>query len=402
MKNYSNLIKYTSTKDLGELCDIFGGIAAPKDEESFKDGSIPFVKMQDLGRYHLTKNLTNTKEQLNKEYVIKKGFRIFPKGSILLPRSGSVHLNHRAILGVDACIVSHIAVLINKAPTIISTEFLYHVLASYDMKKIMSQTTGLNMITFENLKKIKIPILSLPVQRRIVSILERAEQTKQMRAEADELTNKFLQAVFLEMFGDPIKNPKKWDKKKLKVFGKILTGNTPSRKIAEYYGAHIDWIKSDNVNTPHTYLTKSEEMLSEEGAKVARIVPKRSILVTCIAGSLSCIGNVAIADRNVAFNQQINAIIPNDDVNELFMYHLILNTKKYIQKFSTKSMKGMLSKSVFESIPLIYTPRPLQQKFASIVEKVEAMRANQKSSKQEIENLFGALMQKAFRGELAA
>ena len=257
-------------------------------------------------------------------------------------------------------------------------------------------------INTTSLKKFKIILPPLDTQKKIVAALEKAEETKRLRAQADELADRLLQSVFLEMFGDPVKNPKGWEKKKLKCFGDIVTGNTPSRENKSYYGNFIDWIKSDNINTPYTFLTKSDEMLSEEGAKVGRIVPKGSVLVTCIAGSLSCIGNVAIADREVAFNQQINAIIPNKNLNTLFLYHLISNTKEYIQSFSTQSMKGMLSKGVFESIPFILPPLPLQQKFARIVEKIESMRRSQNQSKQQIEDLFSALMQKAFNGELVA
>jgi len=202
------------------------------------------------------------------------------------------------------------------------------------------------------------------------------------------------------MFGDPVKNHNGWEKKRLKEFGEVKTGNTPSRKNPEYYGDYIEWIKSDNINTPYIYLTKSEEMLSEEGAKIGRIAPKGSVLVTCIAGSLSCIGNIGIADRDVGFNQQINAIIPNKEVNKLFLYHLILITKNYIQNYSTKSMKGMLSKSTFESIVYIFPPTPIQNEFGTLAKKIGLLKNNQNESKEQIDNLFNSLMQQAFRGEL--
>ena len=112
-------------------------------------------------------------------------------------------------------------------------------------------------------------------------------------------------------------------------------------------------------------------MLSEKGAKEGRIASKNSILVTCIAGSLSCIGNVAIADREVAFNQQINAIIPSEKINEVFLYYLILNSNEYIQNYSTKSMKGMISKTVFSSIYFISPPIEIQNQFAAFAIKNE-------------------------------
>ena len=281
--------------------------------------------------------------------------------------------------------------------------YLYHFLKANELK-ISSKGTGstFTAINKKTIHELEIPLPPLQTQKKIVAILEKAERLKEWRKEADELTDEFLKSTFLEMFGDPVTNPKKWDVKKLKDFGKIQTGNTPPRKNPDYYGEYIEWIKSDNINTPNTYLTTSEEMLSENGVTAGRIVQKGSILVTCIAGSLSCIGNVAVADREVAFNQQINAITPNEDVNELFLYHLILNTKNYIQNYSTQSMKGMISKSVFESIPFIFPPIDLQQKFTLVAKKVEQLREHQSQSRQHIDDLFNALMQKAFCGELEA
>ena len=204
----------------------------------------------------------------------------------------------------------------------------------------------------------------------------------------------------MELFGDPINNTKNWDIVCLKEFGEIKTGNTPPRKNPENYGEYMEWIKSDNINTSNIYLTKSNEMLSEEGVKRGRVVPKGSVLVTCIAGSIDCLGNVAVANRVVSFNQQINAIIPNKKVNELFLYHLILYTKNYLQTFSTSVLKGMINKKTFSEIPMILPPIELQNQFAEIVQQVEIIKKYQNQSKEELDNLFNNLMQKAFKGEL--
>jgi type I restriction enzyme, S subunit len=164
----------------------------------------------------------------------------------------------------------------------------------------------------------------------------------------------------------------------------------------------VEWIKSDNINTPHTYLTYGEEMLSEMGAEIGRIAPKNSILVTCIAGSISCIGNAAIADRDVAFNQQINAIIPKEGTDPFFVYYLIIYSKDNIKKFSTHSMKGMISKGLFESIYFICPPSDLQREFGKFAEKIEQIKFSQITAKQRTEELFNSVLQKAFAGELVA
>jgi type I restriction enzyme S subunit len=201
------------------------------------------------------------------------------------------------------------------------------------------------------------------------------------------------------MFGDPATNPKGWDKKFIKDIGQVITGNTPSRANPEFYGDAIEWIKSDNINTPLDYLTQAEEGLSELGKSVSRIAPSGSILVTCIAGTPSCIGNAAIANRDVAFNQQINALVPFTH-NVKFIYTQILVAKKLIQEASTASMKGMVSKSRFEEIRFISPPLQLQKEFAQRVEAVEKLKATHRASLSELQALFTSLQHRAFRGEL--
>jgi len=374
---------------LGEVSEFINGRAFKPSE--WEDEGKLIIRIQDL-----TGSISDphyTKKKYHHKYLIKKG-------DLLI--SWSATLDAFIWNREDGWLNQHIF-KVNENPLVIDKIFLFYLVRN-KIDSIKKQTHGSTMkhITKKNFDSTKIPLPPLQTQKMIVAILEKAERLKEWRKEADELTDEFLKSTFLEMFGDPVTNPKKWDVKKLKDFGKIQTGNTPPRKNPDYYGEYIEWIKSDNINTPNTYLTASEEMLSENGVTVGRIVQKGSILVTCIAGSLSCIGNVAVADRVVAFNQQINAITPNEDVNELFLYHLILNTKNYIQNYSTQSMKGMISKSVFESIPFIYPPIDLQQKFTLVAKKVEQLREHQNQSRQQIDNLFNVLMQKAFRGELEA
>ncbi len=165
------------------------------------------------------------------------------------------------------------------------------------------------------------------------------------------------------------------------------------------YGNYIEWIKSDNINTTSMYLTQAREGLSEEGLSIARSVDEGNILMTCIAGSLSCIGNVAIADRKVSFNQQINAIVPKEN-NHLFIYHLLLLSKPYIQGKVNMSLKGILSKGKLLELEFFFPPLSLQIQFAEFVEKVEAQKALLKKSLADMEQNYQSFMQKCFKGEI--
>ncbi len=247
--------------------------------------------------------------------------------------------------------------------------------------------------------KIKVPVPPIAEQQKIASILDAADNLRQKDQQLIEKYTALSQSLFLEMFGDPVSNPMGWDKKPLKDVGIVRTGNTPARENLEYFGTHIEWIKTTNINTPSMYLTQSEEYLSEEGLKVGRSVNAGSLLVTCIAGSKSVIGNVSIADRKVAFNQQINSFTPHEG-NVLFFYSLFKAGKKHIQSFSTDSMKGMINKSKFESIDFIIPPIELQNQFAERILAIEAQKQLALASLEKSAALFNSLLQRAFKGEL--
>lgn len=208
----------------------------------------------------------------------------------------------------------------------------------------------------------------------------------------------FLWAAFLDMFGDLVTNPKGWEVKPLKQLEKVTTGNTPSRKEEEFYGDHIEWIKSDNINTPSHLLTRASESLSVEGKKIARVVGKGSILVTFIAGSFDCIGNADYDNREVAFNQKINALTPLGSVKSWFLYALILLSKKNIQSASTSSMKGMVSKGKMEEIPMICPSLSIQEKFKKSFFNFLSMNDNLDCYFAKVSDVFDSIRQRAFSG----
>jgi type I restriction enzyme S subunit len=167
-------------------------------------------------------------------------------------------------------------------------------------------------ITNAGIKKITVPLPPLDDQKRIAHLLGKVEWLITRRKQHLQLLDDLLKSVFLEMFGDPVRNEKGWDKPELKHFGKISTGNTPPRKDPSNYSSqHIEWIKTDNISVDSVYISQAAEYLSDTGATKTRTVTKGALMVACIAGSVESIGRAALTDRTVAFNQQINAIQPS-------------------------------------------------------------------------------------------
>jgi type I restriction enzyme S subunit len=275
--------------------------------------------------------------------------------------------------------------------------FLKYILIARGLNDVISGSAQ-PQITRTGLKNVRVPNPPLKTQQRIAGILDNAtalrDKTAQLLIEYDLLA----QSVFLEMFGDPVINEKGWDKEPLKKLGKTITGNTPSRAVSEYYGNYIEWIKTDNINTPNMLLTKADEYLSKLGLTKARKVAKGAILVTCIAGSRRVIGNVSITDRLVSFNQQINAFEAFNGC-PLFWYYQFILAKPYVQNNSTNGMKGIITKGKFEKMMFINPTIALQNEFADKIALIEQQKALAKQELQESEDLFNCLLQQAFKGE---
>ena len=199
---------------LGELCDIRGGFPAPQDDAAFEDGEIPFVRMKDVGRHHFTNNLCETEQSLNRVHFEGGRYQLTPRGSILMPRSGSVALNHRAVLTIDAVVVSHLCALVLTSDRI-TVDFLYRFLCLADMRKLTKKTTGLDSIAFSDLRLVAIPLPPLSEQRRIAGVLDQAEGLRAKRRAALAQLDYLTQSLFLDLFGDPASNPKGWPVRRL-------------------------------------------------------------------------------------------------------------------------------------------------------------------------------------------
>ena len=266
----------------------------------------------------------------------------------------------------------------------------------------LATTTGVPGLNRNDAYSLEISLPPLSEQRRIVEILDQADRIRRLRADADAKADRILPALFIKMFGDPVTNPMGWPKRSISELATVITGNTPPRKKQEYFGDYIEWVKSDNLNTPSHYITPTAEYLSEEGAKIGRKALPGSALVTCIAGSPSAIGNVALADREVAFNQQINAAVPREGVDCYYLYGHFVVGKRLVQSASTGGMKGIVTKNRFCEIEFLAPPSNLQERFGyrckQICEQTEA-RLKQVGR---IDRLFSSLLYRAFSGDLTA
>ena len=316
--------------------------------------------------------------------------------TIVVGRKGSVGELHYSC---DPCWPIDTTYYVDPSTSEADLRWLYHTMKSLRLHELnkAAAVPGLNR---NDAYQQKILVPDLEDQRRIAAILDKADSARSKGNQELEMIDNLLRSAFLERFGSPQTNRKGIARAPIKQLARVVTGNTPPRKDLENYGNVVEWIKSDNINTPEHFLTPAAEHLSDVGRSLGRIAPVGSTLVTCIAGSPSVIGNAALADREVAFNQQINAVIPKDDTDPYFLYCQFLVGKPLVQASSTNSMKGMVSKGRFQQIEFLRPSQDDQEEFGRVFVRTIGLSNYIRTKCAESDALFSALSQRAFRGEL--
>ena len=376
-----------TTKRLLDVCDFQGGTQPPKDEwiNDPREGYVRMLQIRDYsqGDAKFIQYVKDTKK-LHK----------CTKDDIMLSRYGYIG---QAFIGLEGAYNVALVKVIKKAE--IHTPYLLCYFQSYYFQHFLLSNVGARAtipgFNKDELENALIRIPEICEQIEIASKITKVDELIGFHKQQLNVLDTLIKSRFIEMFGDPKNNPNGYLKKRLKDTCRVITGNTPSRAVSEYYGNRIEWIKTDNIVEGMLHPTVATESLSEKGSDVGRTVESDTILMACIAGSLSSIGRVCVTDRKVAFNQQINAIEPND-YNTLFLYVMLQLSKEYLIEEINMALKGILSKSKLEGKVFIVPPMDLQQQFAAFVEQVDKSKFEIQQSLEKLEILKKSLMQQYF------
>lgn len=147
----------------------------------------------------------------------------------------------------------------------------------------------------------------------------------------------------------------------IKELGKVITGNTPSMKNTEFYNSNdIGFVKPDIFeNSRITHINSTNSFISENARNKARIVKKDTVLITCI-GSIGKVGIIEGAEYS--FNQQINAIEPNNKVVAKYLAYNILSNKNRLMNIANAPVVPIINKTQFENFDIVINENIEEQK----------------------------------------
>jgi len=260
---------------------------------------------------------------------------------------------------------------------------------------------------FKYLKRAEVVLPPLAEQRRIAEVLDRAEALRAKRRAALAQLDSLTQSLFLDMFGDPVSNPKGWPETTLLgEVADIVSGVTKGRKLNGERVRNVPYLAVANVQDRALTLT-AIKTIEATIAEIARFRLCLDDLVLTEGGDPDKLGRGTLwrgeLPECIHQNHIFRVRITSDLLAPFFASWLISGPrgKRYFLK-SAKQTTGIASINMTQlrGFPLLVPPISLQREFARRVTAVEKLKAAQRAALAELDALFATLQHRAFRGEL--
>lgn len=257
-------------------------------------------------------------------------------------------------------------------------------------------------VTKEDICSLEITLPPLSEQRRIASILDKAEELRQKRQQAIEKLDQLLQATFIDMFGDPVNNPKGWNKVRFEEVVEFLTGF--AFKSADFKESGIKLCRGINVlpNTLDWDDTAYWDIVDVE--KYSRFkIQRNDILVAMDRPWISTGFKIALVQRNdpnMLLVQRVARLRVKEDFGANFLFQILSSPEFKKHCRITETTVPHISPTDFKSFELIKPDNYLIEKFEKIAKLIHSQKAKMCNLSSEHKNLFDSLQNQAFSGKL--
>jgi type I restriction enzyme S subunit len=249
-----------------------------------------------------------------------------------------------------------------------------------------------------DVENLLIPLPPLPEQRRVAAVLDKADAIRRKREVGMGLTEELLRSTFLEMFGDPVANPKGWTAEKLGDLSSIRRGSSP-RPIENYMGGGVPWIKiGDATKGDSFYITDTEDHVTQSGAEKSVLLEPGSLVVANSGVSLGFARILKI--KGCIHDGWLSLENLDKRLNKVYLLRLINCLTDHFRQIAPEGTQPNLNTGIMKEFRVPIPPIDLQRKFERAAYAILEMSANRKKAATEAELLFGSLVQRAFRGEL--
>lgn len=373
---------------LGDVATITSGGTPKRDVPGYYDhGTIPWVKTGDLK----TRYIYEVEDYITRDGLKNSSAKMFPAETVLIAMYGAT-IGACSILGIDASTNQACAAILPNDKLL--NKFLYYFFASIKDELISLGVGGAQPnISGTIIKNLKIPMPPLPVQQQIADALDRASTLIEKRKAQIEKLDLLVKSQFIDMFGDPVTNPKRWEMSTIGEEIRFEGGAQPDKRYFEYKASN------DNIRLIQIRDYKSDENITYiPKEKARRFCRTDDIMIGRYGPPIFQILKGIEGAYNVALIKATPIRCNVEYARRFLMQDTLL---KYIEGLSqrTAGQTGIdMPKLKAYPFPL---PQPrLQNQFAAFVQQVESQKSQLQQSLTKLEQNYKSLMQKCFRGEI--
>ena len=283
----------------------------------------------------------------------------------------------------------------------INIRYLCRHLERYDITSFITGSTR-GKLTKSSASIIPIALPTLEEQRRIAAILDKADAVRRKRKQAIALTEDLLRSAFLDMFGDPVTNPKGWKRGFIADIAQIVTDGTHHTPERSDEGIYL--LSARNIQEGYIDISGGVDFIpvSEFERLSKRYNPNQhDVLISC-SGS---VGRVTVVRDFPTFSivRSVAAIRTKPDLLKPEFLESLLHTpymKSMMKRGSKQSSQANLFQGAIKELPVIIPPISIQENWEKQKKKIRNLSSSLTDMKNVHDNLFNSLLQRAFRGEL--
>lgn len=383
---------------LAAVCQLVRGVSyTPKDaKEVPTEGYIPILRANNIQeKLEFNDLIYVSSSKINNKQLLGVG------DILVCASSGSKHLVGKAAIFFSSPFskISFGAFCKVVRPQNIYAPYLFHFFNSAYYRHTIfeiAQGANINNIRNEHLNNLDIYVPSELEQKRIAGILDKVQSLIALQKQQLEKLDLLIKSKFIDMFGDPITNPKNWPIRRMGDVFKITSGGTPSTQEDSYWsGGTISWIGSNLCQ--NVILNKNDgQFITENGLNnsSAKILPVGTVLIALVGAT---IGKTALLNFSTTTNQNVAAVwvSKNKSYDSLFIFYFIQGLYDLFMRIGSGKFK-MANLQFINNLPIFNVSVSLQTQFANFVKSVEQQKEVFTTRLSHLETLYKSLMQEYF------
>ncbi|MCU7995352.1 restriction endonuclease subunit S [Shewanella glacialipiscicola] len=384
---------------LQDLVEINIGRTPSRAKPEYWGEGVSWLSIRDMNQGKL---LSKTAEQITEFAVKETNCKIAKKGTVLF--SFKLSIGKVGFAEIDMFHNEAIAAMPIKKNVELCEEYLYFALLQMDSSQSTDRAVMGATLNKKKMAELKIPLPPLETQKKIAAVLEKADQLRKDCQLLEQELNSLAQSVFIDMFGDPLINPKSWPVNRLGELTSKITdgkhGDCADQPNSGYFFVSAKNIRNGKIDYEGARQINKKEF--DEVHKRTDLMPGDIVMINTGA----TIGRLAIADsdertQRATFQKSVAVIKPIvRRLNPVFLkYVLMLRVTDFAALGSGSAIKNLLLSQMRE-FSIITPPLEKQNQFSLKEERINSLIKIINKNQDEAEISFNSLMQKAFKGEL--